>query len=324
MRTVTAVRQYIVKRTFEARHYPAGSPGRIKLELSDITSSFQKSKKFVAISKYPKTDFSEATEYSKVCRTRKECHKYLDGIKEITLAGPEEPAKKLRITYTVEFTPNPGEKDWDVHNLSADEKAYILNDADARVISKYALTKGKRTEEPEISEIVPMRTYGGPGVVPKCSPDAENTGLPEGCTMIIPSTMIYDRLKPSQIFRANMEAKLADKKWPKRLKNAKINLEMAKIACRLAGLDAQTDKTITKYWIKVATISSDKLKWQEYCPHCETQVGADELVAPCICCGKELVVCSMCVRPDLDGEEGSCGGCKHGSKMKLPPKEDLR
>lgn len=71
----------------------------------------------------------------------------------------------------------------------------------------------------------------------------------------------------------------------------------------------------------IARRTSDDLPYTECCPHCEAEVDTSELKGLCPLCGGELIVCSVCLRPDLTGEEGSCTGCEHGSRMLLEKEE---
>lgn len=72
---------------------------------------------------------------------------------------------------------------------------------------------------------------------------------------------------------------------------------------------------------KTASETYDSLPYSECCPYCDMYVGTDKLIGTCPVCGEELVACSMCLRPDLTGEEGSCMGCEHGSRMLLEKEE---
>ena len=72
---------------------------------------------------------------------------------------------------------------------------------------------------------------------------------------------------------------------------------------------------------KTASGTYDNLPYSECCPHCDMYVGTDKLIGTCPVCGEELVACSMCIRTDLDGEEG-CGRCEHGSRMLLEKEEE--
>ena len=71
---------------------------------------------------------------------------------------------------------------------------------------------------------------------------------------------------------------------------------------------------------KTASRTYDSMPYSECCPHCDLYVGTDKLIGTCPVCGGELIACSMCIRTDLDGEEG-CGYCEHGSRMLLEKEE---
>lgn len=117
--------------------------------------------------------------------------------------------------------------------------------------------------------------------------------------------------------------------WPKSLKKMKWRLDrLLEFYKEDTGEDfTWDDPTPVEFSIIDNTIgliahqASDELPYTEMCPHCEMEVGASELKGNCIICGKELIICSMCLRPDLDGKEGSCKGCKHGSRMLLEEEE---
>lgn len=73
---------------------------------------------------------------------------------------------------------------------------------------------------------------------------------------------------------------------------------------------------------KTASETYEKMPYSECCPHCDMYVGTDKLIGTCPVCGEELIACSMCIRTDLDGEEG-CGHCEHGSRMLLESQADI-
>ena len=113
--------------------------------------------------------------------------------------------------------------------------------------------------------------------------------------------------------------------WPRSLKKLKWRLDrLLEFYKKDTGEDFPWDdstpvefSTIDNTIALISRQSLEDLPYTELCPHCENEVGVSELKGKCILCGKELIACNMCLRPEMTGEEGGCQDCEHGSRMLL-------